>query len=51
MQMDAQIQRLVHLQSLDVRLAELRNRLQAIPAQLAVVDARVSGARQEIAGA
>lgn len=51
MQMDAQIQRLVHLQSLDVRLAELRNRLQAIPAQLAAVDARVSGARQEIAAA
>lgn len=51
MRMDAQIQRLVHLQVLDVRLAELRSRLQAIPAQIAAVDARVSGARQQIAAA
>ena len=49
--MDAQIQRLVHLQALDVRLAELRNRVKAIPAQLAAVDARVTGARQQIASA
>jgi len=49
--MDVQIQRLLHLQALDVRLAELRNRLQAIPAQLAAVDARVNGARQHIAAA
>jgi predicted nucleic acid-binding Zn-ribbon protein len=49
--MDAQIQRLVHLQALDTRLAELRNRLQAIPAQLAAADARVSIARQQIATA
>lgn len=47
--MDAQIQRLVHLQTLDVRLAELRGRRQAIPAQLAAVDARVNAARQQIA--
>jgi uncharacterized protein len=49
--MDAQIQRLVHLQSLDMRLAELRSRLQAIPAQLAAADARVSNGRQQIAAA
>jgi predicted nucleic acid-binding Zn-ribbon protein len=49
--MDAQIQRLVHLQVLDVRLAELRNRLHAIPAQLAAADARVSNTRQQIAAA
>jgi predicted nucleic acid-binding Zn-ribbon protein len=49
--MDPQIQRLVHLQALDVRLAELRNRLQAIPAQLAALDARVNDARQQISAA
>jgi uncharacterized protein len=49
--MDAQIQRLVHLQTLDVRLAELRSRLHAIPAQLAAVDGRVNAARQQIASA
>lgn len=49
--MDAQIQRLVQLQSLDMRLAELRSRLQAIPAQVAAADARVSNARQQIAAA
>jgi predicted nucleic acid-binding Zn-ribbon protein len=47
--MDAQTQRLVHLQAVDVRLAGLRNRLQAIPAQLAAIDTRVSNARQQIA--
>src|SRR5215469_3478954 len=49
--MDPHIQRLVHLQVLDLRLAELRNRLQAIPGQLAAVDARVAAARQQIAAA
>jgi predicted nucleic acid-binding Zn-ribbon protein len=49
--MDAQIQRLVHLQVVDVRLADLRSRLQAIPAQLAGLDGRVSNARQQIATA
>ena len=49
--MDAHIQRLLHLQLLDTRLAELRNRLQAIPGQLAAVDKRVSDARQQIAAA
>jgi predicted nucleic acid-binding Zn-ribbon protein len=49
--MDAQTQRLVHLQALDTRLAELRSRLQAIPAQLAAADARIGAARQQIASA
>lgn len=49
--MDPQIQRLVHLQVLDLRLAELRSRLQAIPAQLAALDTGVSNARQQIATA
>jgi uncharacterized protein len=49
--MDAQTQRLVHLQALDTRLAGLRNLLQAIPAQLAAIDTRVSNARQQIAAA
>ena len=47
--MEPQIQRLVRLQALDIRLAELRNRVQAIPTQLAAVDARVAAARQQIA--
>jgi uncharacterized protein len=51
MRMDAQIQRLVHLQVLDLRLAELRSRLQAIPAQLAAVETRIINARQQIATA
>jgi predicted nucleic acid-binding Zn-ribbon protein len=49
--MDAQIHRIVHLQALDIRLAELRKRLQAIPAQIAAVDARVTEARQQITAA
>jgi predicted nucleic acid-binding Zn-ribbon protein len=49
--MDAQIQRLVQLQVLDLRLAELRNRLQAIPGQTAALDAQVANARQQIATA
>jgi uncharacterized protein len=49
--MDPQIQRLVHLQVLDARLAELRNRLEALPAQLASLDARVNASRQQIAAA
>jgi len=49
--MDAQIQRLVHLQALDVRLAELRKRLEAIPAQIAAVEARVGEARRQITSA
>ena len=49
--MDAQIQRLVQLQALDVRLAELRRRLEAIPSQIAAVDARVGEARRQIASA
>src|SRR5246127_3099591 len=49
--MEPQIQRLVHLQVLDARLAELRNGLQTIPAQIAALDTRVSAARQQIASA
>jgi len=49
--MDAQIQRLVQLQAIDVRLAELRKRLEAIPAQIAAVDSRVGEARRQIASA
>lgn len=49
--MDAQTQRLVHLQALDTRLAELHGRLQAIPAQLTAVEAKVSGARQQVVSA
>src|SRR5437588_4514067 len=49
--MDPQIQRLVHLQVLDARLAELRSRLHAIPSQIASLDARLNAARQQIATA
>ena len=49
--MDPQIQRLVHLQVLDARLAELRSRLHAIPSQIAALDARLNAARQQIATA
>jgi uncharacterized protein len=49
--MDPQIQSLVHLQVLDARLAELRNGLQALPAQIAALDTRVNAARQQIASA
>ena len=47
--MDAHIQRLVHLQALDMRLSELRSRLQALPAQVAAIDKRITDARQQIA--
>jgi len=47
--MDAHIQRLVHLQTLDMRLLELNGRLQALPAQVAAIDKRVNDARQQIA--
>src|SRR5579883_1223662 len=49
--MDPQIRQLVHLQALDMRLAELRNRLNAIPAQLGAIDARINEARQQITAA
>jgi predicted nucleic acid-binding Zn-ribbon protein len=47
--MDAHIQRLVHLQALDMRLLELNGRLQALPAQVAAIDKRITDARQQIA--
>jgi len=45
------IQRLIELQAADLRLAELRGRLNALPAQLAAVEKRVADARQQIAAA
>ena len=45
------IQRLIELQAVDLRLAELRGRLNALPAQLAEVERRVSAGRQQIAAA
>ena len=47
--MDPHIQQLVHLQALDMRLLELSSRLQALPAQTAAIDKRMSDARQQIA--
>ncbi|HEY4580465.1 MAG TPA: hypothetical protein VIG89_05460 [Candidatus Acidoferrales bacterium] len=46
-----EIQRLVELQAADLRLAELRGRLNALPEQLAAIEKRVAGARQQIAAA
>ena len=45
------IQRLIELQAADLRLAELRGRLNALPGQLAAVEKQVAGARQQIAAA
>ena len=45
------IQRLIDLQAVDLRLAELRGRLNALPEQLAAVEKRVAAARQQIAAA
>ena len=45
------IQRLIELQAVDLRLAELRARLNALPEQLAAVEKRVAAARQQIAAA
>jgi uncharacterized protein len=45
------IQRLVELQSVDLRLAELRGRLNSLPAQIAAVEKTVTDARQQIAAA
>lgn len=49
--MHPEIHRLIELQTVDSRLAELRNRLQVLPAQLAEVDKRVAGGRQQVTGA
>jgi len=46
-----EIQRLVELQAADLRLTELRGRLNALPVQLAAIEKRVAGARQQIAAA
>jgi predicted nucleic acid-binding Zn-ribbon protein len=49
--MHPEIHRLIELQTVDSRLAELRNRLQILPAQLAEVEKRVAGGRQQVTGA
>jgi predicted nucleic acid-binding Zn-ribbon protein len=49
--MIADIQRLIDLQAVDLRLAELRGKLQALPEQLAAVEKRVEDGRQQIAAA
>ena len=46
-----EIQRLVELQAVDLRLAEVRSRLNALPEQLAAIEKRVAAARQQIAAA
>jgi uncharacterized protein len=45
------IQRLVELQAVDLRLAALRGRLNALPAQIAAVEKTVADARQQVASA
>jgi uncharacterized protein len=45
------IQRLIELQAVDLRLAELRGRLNALPAQLAAVEKTVADARRQVADA
>jgi predicted nucleic acid-binding Zn-ribbon protein len=47
----ADIQRLIELQALDVRLAELRARLHALPEQLAAVEKQAAAGRHEVAAA
>lgn len=49
--MIADIQRLIDLQAVDLRLGELRGKLQALPEQIAAVEKRVADARQQIAAA
>ncbi len=49
--MNAQVQRLVELQAVDARLAELRGRLEALPQQWAAVEAKVAAARRQLASA
>ena len=43
------IQRLIELQAVDLRLADLRARLNAVPEQLAAVEKRVAAGKQQIA--
>jgi uncharacterized protein len=47
----ADIQRLLELQTIDIRLAELRGRLKALPEQIAAIEKNVAGARQQVATA
>src|SRR5712671_5143458 len=46
-----EIQRLVELQAVDLRLAEVRGRLNALPEQLADIEKRVAAGRRQIAAA
>ena len=46
-----EIQRLVDLQAVDLRLADLRGKLSALPAQLAAVEKRVADGKQQVAAA
>jgi predicted nucleic acid-binding Zn-ribbon protein len=45
------IQRLIELQAVDLRLAEVRGKLNALPEQLAAVEKRVAAGKQQIAAA
>jgi uncharacterized protein len=45
------IQRLLELQTIDIRLAELRDRLKALPEQIGAIERGVAGARQQVAAA
>lgn len=49
--MIADIQHLIDLQAVDLRLGELRGKLQALPQQIAAVEKRVTDARQQIVAA
>src|SRR5579862_8304293 len=51
LRMQPDIQRLIELQSVDVRLTDLRARLAAFPQQIAESDKRVADARQQLAAA
>jgi predicted nucleic acid-binding Zn-ribbon protein len=49
--MSADIQHLIDLQAVDLTLAELRGKLQALPERMAAVEKRVADGRQQIAAA
>src|SRR6185295_464738 len=47
--MHADIQRLIELQAIDLQLAEVRGRLNALPQQLAEIEKQLAAARQQVA--
>jgi predicted nucleic acid-binding Zn-ribbon protein len=49
--MPLDIRHLIELQAVDLRLADLRGKLQAVPGQLAAVEKRVADGRQQVATA